>query len=136
MGGPVAEPVAGRSGAVGYSVADTPVLTPMKGPLMLTSSISRRAIAPALAVALVAGAAPVATAAPATDTEAATDQASGQEKQSSGPGSSEFTQDETDNAKRFAGLLAGILAIVATIGAAGLYFAGPHLGLNLPGLQK
>ena len=31
---------------------------------MLTSSISRRAIAPALAVALVAGAAPVATAAP------------------------------------------------------------------------
>lgn len=108
----------------------------MKGPPMLTSSISRRAIAPALAVALVAGAAPVATAAPATDTEAATDKASGQEKQSSGPGSSEFTQDEIDNAKRFAGLLAGILAIVATIGAAGLYFAGPHLGLNLPGLQK
>lgn len=103
---------------------------------MLTSSISRRAIAPALAVALVAGAAPVATAAPATDTAAATDQASGQEKQSSGPGSSEFTQDEIDNAKRFAGLLTGILAIVATIGAAGLYFAGPHLGLNLPGLQK
>mgnify|MGYP006969686119 FL=1 len=103
---------------------------------MLTSSISRRAIAPALAVALVAGAAPVANAAPATDTAAATDQASGQEKQSSGPGSSEFTQDEIDNAKRFAGLLAGILAIVATIGAAGLYFAGPHLGLNLPGLQK
>lgn len=102
---------------------------------MLTSSISRRAIAPALAVALVAGAAPVATAAPATDTAAATDQAD-QGKQSSGPGSSEFTQDEIDNAKRFAGLLAGILAIVATIGAAGLYFAGPHLGLNLPGLQK
>ncbi|WP_293831709.1 hypothetical protein [uncultured Corynebacterium sp.] len=102
---------------------------------MLASSISRRAIAPALAVALVAGAAPVATAAPATpakDTEAATDQG----KQSSGPGSSEYTQDEIDNAKRFAGLLAGIIAIVATIGAAGLYFAGPHLGLNLPGLQK
>ena len=97
---------------------------------MLTSSFSRRAIAPALAAALVAGAAPVAAAAPATDT------ASGQEKQSSGPGSSEYTQDEIDNAKRFAGLLAGILAIVATIGAAGLYFAGPHLGLNLPGLQK
>lgn len=113
---------------------------------MLTSSISRRAIAPALAVALVAGAAPVATAAdasapatPAKDTEAATDQTSDQAdqgKQSSGPGSSEYTQDEIDNAKRFAGLLAGILAIVATIGAAGLYFAGPHLGLNLPGLQK
>ena len=106
---------------------------------MLTSSISRRAIAPALAVALVAGAAPVATAAPATNTEAATDQTSDQAdqgKQSSGPGSSEFTQDEIDNAKRFAGLLASILAIVATIGAAGLYFAGPHLGLNLPGLQK
>lgn len=102
---------------------------------MLTSTISRRAIAPALAVALVAGAAPVATAAPATpakDTGVATDQG----KQSSGPGSSEYTQDEIDNAKRFAGLLAGIIAIVATIGAAGLYFAGPHLGLNLPGLQK
>ena len=106
---------------------------------MLTSSISRRVIAPALAVALVSGAAPVATAAdasaPATtakDTEAATDQG----KQSSGPGSSEYTQDEIDNAKRFAGLLAGIIAIVATIGAAGLYFAGPHLGLNLPGLPK
>lgn len=111
----------------------------MKGPPMLTSSISRRAIAPALAVALVAGAAPVATAAPATDTAAATDQTSDQAdqgKQSSGPGSSEYTQDEIDNAKRFAGLLAGIIAIVATIGAAGLYFAGPHLGLNLPGLQK
>ena len=106
---------------------------------MLTSSISRRAIAPALAVALVAGAAPVAIAAPANDTAAATDQTSDQPdqgKQSSGPGSSEFTQDEIDNAMRFAGLLAGILAIVATIGAAGLYFAGPHLGLNLPGLQK
>ena len=102
---------------------------------MLTSSISRRVIAPALAVALVAGGAPVAAAAPATpakDTEAATDQG----KQSSGSGSSEFTQDEIDNAKRFAGLLAGIIAIVATIGAAGVYFAGPHLGLNLPGLQK
>lgn len=99
---------------------------------MLASSISRRAIAPALAVALVAGAAPVATAAPATDSAAATDQG----KQSSGPGSSEYPQDEIDNAKRFAGLLAGIIAIVATIGAAGLYFAGPHLGLNLPGLQK
>ena len=97
---------------------------------MLTSSISRRAIAPALAVALVAGGAPVAAAdasAPATPAK---------DKQSSGPGSSEFTQDEIDNAKRFAGLLAGIIAIVATIGAAGLYFAGPHLGLNLPGLQK
>lgn len=106
---------------------------------MLTSSISRRAIAPALAVALVAGAAPVATAAPATETAAATDQTSDQAdqgKQSSGPGSSEYTQDEIDNAKRFAGLLAGIIAIVATIGAAGLCFAGPHLGLNLPGLQK
>lgn len=103
---------------------------------MLTSSISRRVIAPVLAVALVSGAAPVATATPAKDTEAATDQASDQGKQSSGPGSSEYTQDEIDNAMRFAGLLAGILAIVATIGAAGLYFAGPHLGLNLPGLQK
>lgn len=101
---------------------------------MLTSSISRRAIVPALAVALVAGAAPVAAAADQT-TGTAADQA-GQGKPASGPGSSEYTQDEIDNAKRFAGLLAGIIAIVASIGAAGLYFAGPHLGLNLPGLQK
>ena len=101
---------------------------------MLTSSISRRAIAPALAVALVAGGAPMAA---AEDQAAGTtaDQA-GQGEQSSGPGSSEYTQDEIDNAKRFAGLLAGIIAIVASIGAAGLYFAGPHLGLNLPGLPK
>ena len=98
---------------------------------MLTSSISRRAIAPALAVALVAGGAPVATAA-----DASAPATPAKEKQSSGPGSSEYTQDEIDNAKRFAGLLAGIIAIVATIGAAGLYFAGPHLGLTLPGLQK
>ena len=103
----------------------------MKGLPMLTSSISRRAIAPALAVALVAGGAPVATAA-----DASAPATPAKEKQSSGPGSSEYTQDEIDNAKRFAGLLAGIIAIVATIGAAGLYFAGPHLGLNLPGLQK
>ena len=103
----------------------------MKGLPMLTSSISRRAIAPALAVALVAGGAPVAAAA-----DASAPATPAKEKQSSGPGSSEFTQDEIDNAKRFAGLLAGIIAIVATIGAAGLYFAGPHLGLNLPGLQK
>ena len=103
----------------------------MKGLPMLTSSISRRAIAPALAVALVAGGAPVATAA-----DASAPATPAKEKRSSGPGSSEFTQDEIDNAKRFAGLLAGIIAIVATIGAAGLYFAGPHLGLNLPGLQK
>lgn len=122
---------AGRTDSVGYSVADTPVLTPMKGLPMLTSSISRRAIAPALAVALVAGGAPVAAAA-----DASAPATPAKEKQSSGPGSSEFTQDEIDNAKRFAGLLAGIIAIVATIGAAGLYFAGPHLGLNLPGLQK
>ncbi|GAA3524286.1 hypothetical protein NUW87_09520 [Corynebacterium pilbarense] len=101
---------------------------------MLTSSISRRAIAPALAVALVAGGAPVAAGADQA-TGTAADQA-GQGTQSSGPGSSEYTQDEIDNAKRFAGLLAGIITIVASIGAAGLYFAGPHLGLNLPGLQK
>ncbi|MCT1369910.1 hypothetical protein M3701_07015 [Corynebacterium mucifaciens] len=40
-----------------------------------------------------------------------------------------------DNAKRFAGLVADILATVATIGTAGVYFAGPHLGLILPGLH-
>lgn len=92
---------------------------------MLTRSISRRAIAPALAVALVAGGlTPVATAADA------------QGKMATGPGSSEFTQDQVDNAKRFAGLLAGIAAIVATFGAAAVYFAGPHLGIELPGLPQ
>ncbi|QNP94533.1 hypothetical protein IA203_03085 [Corynebacterium wankanglinii] len=44
-----------------------------------------------------------------------------------------------DNAKRFAGLLAGILAVLVTFGVAGLYFASPHLGIraglpDLPGL--
>ena len=97
---------------------------------MLTRSISRHAVASALAVAVVAGGlAPAVSAAPA-------DGAAPADAKATGPGSSDFTQAEVDNAKRFAGLLAGILAIVATIGAAGLYFAGPHLGLTLPGLSK
>lgn len=108
----------------------------MKGPPMLTRSISRHAVASALAVAVVAGGlAPAVSAAPA-DGAALTDGAAPADAKATGPGSSDFTQAEVDNAKRFAGLLAGIIAIVATIGAAGLYFAGPHLGLNLPGLQK
>ena len=103
---------------------------------MLTRSISRHAVASALAVAVVAGGlAPAVSAAPA-DGAAQTDGAAPADAKATGPGSSDFTQAEVDNAKRFAGLLAGIIAIVATIGAAGLYFAGPHLGLNLPGLQK
>lgn len=103
---------------------------------MLTRSISRHAVASALAVAVVAGGlAPAVSAAPA-DGAALTDGAAPADAKATGPGSSDFTQAEVDNAKRFAGLLAGIIAIVATIGAAGLYFAGPHLGLNLPGLQK
>ena len=108
----------------------------MKGPPMLTRSISRHAVASALAVAVVAGGlAPAVSAAPA-DGAAQTDGAAPADAKATGPGSSDFTQAEVDNAKRFAGLLAGILAIVATIGAAGLYFAGPHLGLTLPGLSK
>lgn len=108
----------------------------MKGPPMLTRSISRHAVASALAVAVVAGGlAPAVSAAPADGAAPATGAALADAK-ATGPGSSDFTQAEVDNAKRFAGLLAGIIAIVATIGAAGLYFAGPHLGLNLPGLQK
>ena len=103
---------------------------------MLTRSISRHAVASALAVAVVAGGlAPAVSAAPAGGA-ALTDGAAPADAKATGPGSSDFTQAEVDNAKRFAGLLVGILAIVATIGAAGLYFAGPHLGLNLPGLQK
>ncbi|MBA1834537.1 hypothetical protein [Corynebacterium wankanglinii] len=108
---------------------------------MLTRSISRRAIAPALALTVVAGAvAPAAIAAPADQPASVSSDgkgtASDQGTMATGPGSSEFTQDEVDNAKRFAGLLAGIVAIVATMGAAGLYFAGPHLGIQLPGLPK
>ncbi|WJY96935.1 hypothetical protein [Corynebacterium fournieri] len=100
---------------------------------MLTRSISRRAIAPALAVAVAAGGfAPAATAAPAGTPNTPNTAV----QKASGPGSSDFTQAEVDNAKRFAGLLAGILAIVATLGTAGLYFAGPHLGIQLPGVQK
>ena len=53
-----------------------------------------------------------------------------------GPGSSEYTQDEVDNAGRFVALLVGAAAIIATLGAAGLYFAGPHFGINLPGLPR
>lgn len=103
---------------------------------MLTRSISRHAVASALAVAVVAGGlAPAVSAAPA-DGAALTDGVAPADAKATGPGSSDFTQAEVDNAKRFAGLLVGILAIVATIGAAGLYFAGPHLGLALPGLQK
>lgn len=109
---------------------------------MLTRSISRHAVASALAVAVVAGglapaisAAPADGAAPVTGA-ALTDGVAPADAKATGPGSSDFTQAEVDNAKRFAGLLAGILAIVATIGAAGLYFAGPHLGLTLPGLPK
>lgn len=108
----------------------------MKGLFMITRSISRHAVASALAVAVVAGGlAPAVSAAPA-DGAAQTDGAAPADAKATGPGSSDFTQAEVDNAKRFAGLLAGILAIVATIGAAGLYFAGPHLGLTLPGLSK
>lgn len=103
---------------------------------MLTRSISRHAVAYALAVAVVEGGlAPAVSAAPA-DGAALTDGAAPADAKATGPGSSDFTQAEVDNAKRFAGLLAGILAIVATISAAGLYFAGPHLGLTLPGLPK
>ena len=107
----------------------------------MSRTLIRRAGALALAPALAASLA-TATIAPAqaettaqTETEN-TNSTPKDKKMATGPGSSEYTQDEIDNAKRFAGLLAGIIAIVATIGAAGLYFAGPHLGLNLPGLQK
>lgn len=88
----------------------------------------RLALAPALAVTVAAGALVPAAGAATTTTTPATPQ------MATGPGSSKFTQDEVDNATRFLGLLVGIGAVVVTLGAAGIYFAGPHLGLKVPQL--
>jgi len=41
-----------------------------------------------------------------------------------------------DNALRFLAVILCAGAIVATLGAAGLYFAGPHFGIELPGLPR
>lgn len=100
----------------------------------------RLALAPALAVTVAAGAlVPAASsAAAATSTPAAgaatTTTTPATPQMATGPGSSKFTQDEVDNATRFLGLLVGIGAVVVTLGAAGIYFAGPHLGLKVPQL--
>lgn len=104
----------------------------------------RLALAPALAVTVAAGAlvpaaSPAASsAAAATSTPAAgaatTTTTPATTQMATGPGSSKFTQDEVDNATRFLGLLVGIGAVVVTLGAAGIYFAGPHIGLKVPQL--
>ncbi|MBA1838280.1 hypothetical protein GC584_10330 [Corynebacterium sp. zg912] len=107
----------------------------MKGLFMITRSISRHAVAAGAAVAVVAGGlSPVATAAPASTQADAPARETAEGARATGPGSSDFTQAEVDNAKRFAGLLAGILAVLVTFGVAGLYFASPHLGIQLPDL--
>lgn len=92
-------------------------------------TLSRRAAAPAVAVALTAGLlAPAASAAPAAPAPAAPEKP----QMATGPGSTEFTQAEVDNALRFLALLFGIGAILVTIGTAVVHFAGPHLGIKLP----
>lgn len=92
----------------------------------MSRTLTRRATALALAPALV-----IATAAPA-HAETATDTT----QNATGPGSTEFSQDQVDNALRFLAVILGAGAIVATLGAAGLYFAGPHFGIELPGLPR
>lgn len=92
-------------------------------------TLSRRAASPAVAVALTAGLlAPAASAAPAAPAPAAPEKP----QMATGPGSTEFTQAEVDNALRFLALLFGIGAILTTIGTAVVHFAGPHLGIKLP----
>lgn len=97
----------------------------------MSRTLTRRATALALAPALV-----LAAAAPA---HAETDAAETTQN-ATGPGSTEFSQDQVDNALRFLAVILGAGAIVATLGAAGLYFAGPHLGIDLgielPGLPR
>ncbi|MDK8824285.1 hypothetical protein HMPREF3145_08825 [Corynebacterium sp. HMSC05C01] len=107
----------------------------------MSRTLIRRAGALALAPALTVSLA-TATVAPAqaettaqTETEN-TNSTPKDKKMATGPGSSEYTQDEVDNAGRFVALLVGAAAIIATLGAAGLYFAGPHFGINLPGLPR
>lgn len=94
----------------------------------MSRTLPRRATALVLAPALVCAAA-----APAHAEDGTTQNATG-------PGSTEFSQDQVDNALRFLAVIFGAGAIVATLGAAGLYFAGPHLGIDLgielPGLPR
>ena len=96
----------------------------------MSRTLTRRATALALAPALV-----IATAAPA-HAETATETATDTTQNATGPGSTEFSQDQVDNALRFLAVILGAGAIVATLGAAGLYFAGPHFGIELPGLPR
>lgn len=99
----------------------------------MSRTLTRRATALTLAPALV-----IAAAAPAHAETAAAD--AGTTQNATGPGSTEFSQDQVDNALRFLAVIFGAGAIVATLGAAGLYFAGPHLGIDLgielPGLPR
>lgn len=88
----------------------------------MSRTLTRRATALALAPALV-----IAAAAPAHVETAAADTT----QNATGPGSTEFSQDQVDNALRFLAVILGAGAIVTTLGAAGLYFAGPHLGIDL-----
>lgn len=101
----------------------------------MSRTLIRRATALALAPALV-----IAAAVPAHAETAAETAAADTTQNATGPGSTEFSQDQVDNALRFLAVILGAGAIVATLGAAGLYFAGPHLGIDLgielPGLPR
>lgn len=101
----------------------------------MSRTLTRRATALALAPALAASLA-TATVAPAQAETKTANSTPAEKKMATGPGSSEYTQDEIDKVVRFVALLVGTGAIIATLGAAGLYFAGPHLGINLPGLPR
>lgn len=89
---------------------------------MRVRTLTRRVTAPVVALALAGGAA-----APVVAEEKPAQMATG-------PGSSEFTQDEVNNAGRFIGLLLGIMAVLATIGAAALRATGGSL--PLPALPR
>lgn len=91
---------------------------------MPTRTLTRRVITPVVALTLVGAAtAPVALAA---DQPAKTEQPATSAK---GPGSSDYTDDEVENAGRFLGLLLGITAVLATLGAAVMRFTGGALPL-------
>lgn len=103
---------------------------------MPTRTLIRRVaspfVAPVVALTLVGAAtAPVAWAA---DQPAKTAQPTKTAQPAKGPGSSDYTDDEVKNAGRFLGLLLGITAVLATLGAAVMRFTGG--ALPLPALPR
>lgn len=93
---------------------------------MPTRTLTRRAVAPIVApvVAFTLVGAATAPVALAADQPAKTGQTG---RPAKGPGSSDYTDDEVKNAGRFLGLLLGITAVLATLGAAVMRFTGGAL---------